>query len=719
MPHPYLDRRTFLKTSAVTGGGLLMTVALRGLSRWAAAEPTPPTLPPNAFIRIAPDGAVTLVMPCVEMGQGIYTSMAMMMAEELDVGLDQVQLETAPPDPRYVNPIIHEQITADSSSIRAFGTTVRLAGATTRALLISAAATHWGVAASSCTTARGTVVHQASRRTLSYGMLASAAATLPIPPHVPLKAAKDFTLIGKPVKRLDTPSKVNGTAQYGIDAKVPGMKFAAVAMSPVSGGTAAHYDKAAALAVNGVRQVVTLPGAIAVIADHTGAAQKGVRALAVRWNAGPNGDVTSAGILEQLRVASSTQGGVARKTGDVAAAFASAARRVDAIYEQPFVAHACMEPLNCTVHVRPDRCDVWIGTQAPGRVQAIAAKLTGLPLSAVAVHGHLLGGGFGRKSEIDYVAQAVTIAKAVDAPVKVIWTREQDIQHDMYRPYYYDRISAGLDPHGKPVAWSHRIVGSSFLGRLVPQALAGGFDPDAVDGAADLQYDVPNIVVDFVRQEPRGVMTTWWRSIGRGRNAFVIESFIDELAAATGTDPVAYRAALLSHEPRALGVLQLAASKAGWGQPLPPKHGRGVAVQPAFDSYFAQVVEVDVTDPQAIKVSRVVCAADCGLTINPDTVVAQMQGGIIFGLSAALYGLISLKHGAVEQGNFDTYRVLRMDEAPRIEVYLVESTAASGGIGEAGVPCAIPALANAIFAATGTRLRNLPLRLASGKLAST
>jgi isoquinoline 1-oxidoreductase beta subunit len=707
------ERRAFLMASASVGGGLLLTMALPVLSRQPAPAPAlaATTFSPNAFIRIDAQGTVSLIMAMVEMGQGIYTALSMLIAEELEIDLDQVRLEPAPPGKAFINSIIHEQITADSSSIRAFAQIMREAGATARTMLVAAAAAKWRVDVASCKAEHGVVVHTSSGRKLGYGALASSAALLPVPAKVSLKSPGEFKLIGKPAKRLDTPDKVNGKALYGIDVVVPGMKVAAVAICPVLGGTVAGYDEAKARAINGVHQVVKLDNAIAVIADHTGAAKKGVAALDPRWNVGPNGNIDSAEVLRQLQEALKKPGVSARNDADVDSVLAGAAQRLEATYEQPFVAHAPMEPMNCTVHVRKDRCDVWLGSQAPARAQAVAAKLTGLPLEAVTVHGYYLGGGFGRKSEIDYVTQAVQIAMQVDAPVKLIWTREQDTRHDYLRPYYLDHIAAGLDAQGHPVAWTHRIAGSSFMARIYPTMITNGFDPDAIDGAANLAYALPKMRVEFVRQEPGAVLTTWWRSIGPGRNAFVVESFMDELAAAAKRDPVEYRTALLGNSPRLLAVLKLAADKAGWGKPLPAGQGRGIAVQAAFESFIAQVAEVEVAPDGTIKVHRVVCAVDCGLTINPDTVEAQIQSGVIYGLSAALYGSISLKDGRVEQGNFDTFRVVRMDEAPAIEVHLVKSAEASGGVGELGTPCIMPAVANAIFAATGKRIRKLPMRV--------
>jgi len=510
--------------------------------------------------------------------------------------------------------------------------------------------------------------------------------------------------------------------------KLPGMKIATVAACPVFGGTLASVDDSKANATQGVRQVVRLDDAVAVVADHMWAAKQGLAALDIRWNEGPNATLSTAGIVQQLAAASERSGKVARNDGDATQAMAHAAQRVEAVYELPFLAHATMEPLNCTAHVRPDACDIWVGTQVPTFAQTAAAKLTGLPREKVQVHNHLLGGGFGRRLEVDFIVRAVQIAKQVASPVKVVWTREEDIQHDMYRPYYYDRIAAGLNEHGAPVAWTHRVTGSSIYARVSSQLypntlrvvralgihqlidIAKGLDPDAVDGAVALPYALPNMRVEYVRQEPPGVPTAFWRGVGPTHNIFVVESFIDELAAAAKQDPVAYRLALLGPSPRARTVLELAAAQAGWGQPVPRGRGRGVSVQHVMGSYVAQVAEVAVGSDGAVRVERVVCAMDCGQIINPDTVIAQVEGGIMFGISAALFGEITLKNGRVEQHNFHDYPTLRMNEAPAVDVHLVKSTEAPGGVGEPPTCAIFPAVANAIFAATGRRIRRLPLK---------
>ncbi|OLB41563.1 MAG: aldehyde dehydrogenase [Candidatus Rokubacteria bacterium 13_1_20CM_2_68_19] len=707
-----VSRREFVTVLAAAGGGLLLGYRVAGAQRAAPTGATSPDFVPNAFIRIGPDGGITLIMPQVEMGQGTYTSMPMLLAEELEVAPDQIRLEHAPPDDkRYANPFFGEQMTGASSSVRAFYEPLRRAGATARAMLVAAAAASLNVDPASCRAQKGVVTHTPTGRTLTYGVLAAAAAALPVPDKVTLKEPKDFTLIGTPAKRLDTPSKVNGTAQYGIDVRLPGMLIATVAASPVLGGKVAGVDEQKAKAVPGVRQIVRLEDAVAVLADHMWAATQGLVALVIRWDDGPNAKVSTADIVQGLARASQTAGVTARRDGDLTSALVGAAKKVEAVYESPFLAHVTMEPMNCTVHVRKDGCEVWTGSQVLSRAQAAAAEVTGFPLEKVVVHNHLLGGGFGRRLEVDYVTQAVRIAKQVDAPVKVVWTREEDVQHDVYRPYYYDRIAAGLDPRGTPVAWTHRIVGPAIIARYLPPAFKDGIDIDAVDGAVQLLYDIPAIQVEHVRHEEPVLNTGFWRGVGVTHNNFVIESFIDELAAASRQDPVAFRRALLGKSPRAMAVLDLATKEAGWGKPLPRGHGRGVALlYSGWGTYLAQVAEVEITGSGDVRVHRIVSAVDCGTIVNPDIVKAQIESGVVYGISAALWGEVTLKNGRVEQSNFHNYRVLRMNETPPIDVHLVRNGEAPGGIGEPGTAVTAPALANAIFAATGKRLRKLPLQ---------
>jgi isoquinoline 1-oxidoreductase beta subunit len=702
-----LSRRSFLATSAAIGGGLMLSLSLP-LGRSEAAQPE--SFAPNAFIRIGSDGQVVLTMPYVEMGQGTYTSIPMLIAEELGVSLKQVRLEHAPPNEKlYANPLLGVQATGNSNAMRGAWKPLREAGATARTILVAAAAKRWAVDAKSCRAQDGEVIHVSTGRRLKYGELAAEAAKIPVPGNVTLKSPEEFKLIGTPAKRLDAPAKVNGTAVYGIDARPPGVKIATLAQSPAFGGRLKSLDDTAAKAVKGVRQIVRLDDAIAVVADHMGAAKKGLSALKIEWDDGPHAGLTTEQIARELEKATLNSGAVAQNIGDADKAMASAATKVEATYQVPFLAHATMEPMNCTVHFRKDECEVWIGSQAMARVQAMAAQAANLPPDKVIVHNHLIGGGFGRRLEADGAVRAVQIAKHVDGPVKVVWTREEDIQHDMYRPYWFDRISAGLDEQGKPVAWNNRFAGSSVIARWLPPAFKDGLDPDSTEGAIDLVYDLPNFHVEYVRAEPPGIPTAFWRSVGPSHNVFVTESFIDELAAAAKQDAVAYRRALLDKSPRAKAVLDLAAEKAGWGQVLPKGSGRGVSLQSVFGSYLAQVAEVEVSKAGAVRVRRVVCAVDCGTVVNPDTVRAQIQSGIVFGATAALYGEITLKNGRVDQTNFDTYQMLRMNDAPAIEVHIVKSAEPPGGMGETGTSAIVPAISNAIFAATGKRLRKMPV----------
>jgi isoquinoline 1-oxidoreductase subunit beta len=701
-----LSRRRFLATAAAAGGGLMLSLALP-FDRSDAASAD---FAPNAFIRIQRDGQVVLTMPYVEMGQGTYTSIPMLIAEELEVNLKQVRLEHAPPNENlYANPLLGVQATGNSNAMRGAWKPLREAGAIARTMLVAAAANRWGVDPRSCSAQDGEVIHSVTKRRLKYGEIAADAAKVPVPASVTLKASEAFKLIGTGAKRLDAAVKVNGTVVYGIDARPDGVKFATLAQSPTFGGRLKTVNDAAAMAVKGVRQIVRLDDAVAVIADHMGAAKKGLEALKVEWDDGPHAGLTTEAIARELEQATLVAGAVAQNIGDAEAALASAASRIEASYQVPFLAHATMEPMNCTVHVRKDACEIWVGSQAVARVQAAAAKTAGLPLENVIVHNHLIGGGFGRRLEADGVIRAVQIAQQVDGPVKVVWTREEDIQHDMYRPYWFDRIAAGLGLQGKPVAWRHRFAGSSVIARWLPPGFQNGLDPDSTEGAIDLVYALPNFHVEYVRVEPPGIPTAFWRSVGPSHTVFVVESFMDELAAAAKQDPVAYRRALLDKSPRAKAVLDLAAEKAGWGRPLAKGIGRGVSLQSAFGTYLAQVAEVEVSKDGAARVRRVVCAVDCGTVINPDTVQAQIQSGIIFGTTAALYGEITLKNGRVEQTNFDTYQVLRMNEAPVIEVHIVNSSEPPGGMGEAGTSAIVPAISNAIFAATGKRLRKMPI----------
>jgi len=717
----HVSRRALL--SGGLAGGFLLAFHLP--LRAAVNEPNQPPdatdgkFAPNAFIRIDADGATTLVMPQVEMGQGIYTAISMILAEELDADWSKVKLLHAPANEKlYGNPVFVIQATGGSTSVRAFWKPLREAGASARAMLVQAAAAQWQVDPASCATSKGVVTHQESGRTLSYGELAPAAGGQTPPKTVPLKDARDFVYIGQPLKRLDTPDKVNGKAVYGIDAMLPDMKFATLAQCPVFGGKVGKVDDSAAKKVAGVRKIVVLDDLVAVVGDHMWAAKKGLEALKIEWNEGPNARLSSNDIWQDLRAASEKDGVVAKSSGDIAKGLSSG-ERFEASFELPFLAHATMEPLSATVHCKTDSCEVWTGTQIMARVQSEAATAAGLPVEKVTVNQHLLGGGFGRKLEPDMVVAAVRIARQVDGPVKVIWTREEDIQHDIYRPVYRDTIAASLSG-GKIVGWKYKIAGAAILARWLPPAFEKGIDIDAIDSAVDVPYDIPNFQVEYVRAEPPAVPTGFWRGVGPNNNVFAVECFLDELARKAGKDPIEFRRGMLANQPRFLSVLNLAAEKANWGQPLPARVGRGVCLQPSFGSFIATVIEAEVDEQGEIKLRRVTSVVDTGIAVNPDTIAAQVEGGLIFGLTAALYGEITIDKGRVQQSNFNDYRMLRIDQTPKIQVHVVKSGEMPGGIGETGTTAGPPALRNAIYAATGVALRRLPIDrslLAAGKKA--
>ncbi|TFW21362.1 xanthine dehydrogenase family protein molybdopterin-binding subunit, partial [Duganella callida] len=572
-------------------------------------------------------------------------------------------------------------------------------------MLVAAAAAEWQVDPASCQARNGEVIHAASGRRRKYGELAAKAALLPVPQKPALKPAAQLRLIGTAARRTDVPSKVDGSARFGIDACVPGMKIAAIAACPVFGGTLEKVDDSKARAVKGVRKIVKLRDAVAVIADHNGAARKGLAALAITWNDGPNAGFSSAEWERRLDAAAQAQGLVALNEGNFAQLVAQGARTQQAVYYAPFLAHATMEPMNCTAHVHAGGVEIWTGTQAPGRVQAHVAQALGIDAAKVRINNHLIGGGFGRRLESDYVVQAVLVAKQLDHPVKVIWSREEDMQHDLYRPFYRDELTAALDADGRPVGFSHRFVGSAVEARFQPAWMANGVDTDAID-AAHSPYDFAHKYVEFGALETP-VPTGFWRGVGPTHNTFVIESFIDELALAARQDPVAYRQAMLTRQPRALAVLNLAAQKAGWGKKMKPGSGMGVSLAVAWGSFAAAVVECEVGNGQ-VSVRRVVSAVDCGQPVNPDGIVAQLEGGQVFGLTAALYGRLTVERGRIVQSNFHDYQIARMNEVPPMEVHLVSNHETPGGMGELGTALIGPAIANAVFAATGKRVRRLP-----------
>ena len=711
--HANTTSRRGLLTGGLVGGFVLAfhVPIARALAPNVTAGAPAQTAPfaPNAFIRIDRAGKTLLVMPQVEMGQGVYTSIAMIIAEELDANWNNVALEAAPPNEKlYANPMLGVQATGNSNSIRAFWMPLRKAAAGARLLLIQAAAKQWNVDPASCTTANGAVLHKPSNRMLTYGALADSANGTP-PADPPLKSPKDFRLIGKPQKRLDTPAKVNGKEIYGIDVMLPGLKFATIAASPTFGGKVTRVDDSKAKQIPGVQQVVVLDDMVAVIGDHMWAAKRGLDALAVIWDPGANAQVDSAQIWNQFRAASDKDGLVAKKVGDADKALGDG-DKIEARFEVPFLAHATMEPMNCTVHLTPGGCELWLGTQIAARVQSTAAAIAGLPLDKVIVHNQLIGGGFGRRLEPDMVIKAIRVAQHVDGPVKVVWTREEDMQHDLYRPIYYNRLTATLKD-GVVDGWHHRITGSSVVARWLPAAFKANHDVDfdTVDSAIDVPYAIPNLRIEVVRDEPPAVPTGFWRGVGPNNNVFAIESFIDELAAKAGKDPVEFRRSMLTKQPRLLGALNLAAEKSGWGEKLPPRHGRGVSVQVSFASFIATVAHVEVDSQGGVHLHRLTTAIDTGIAVNPDTIIAQLQGGMIFGSTAALWGEITVAKGRVRQSNFHDYRMLRMNEAPVIDVHLIQSGEAPGGIGETGVTTAPPAIRNAIYAATGIALRRLPI----------
>lgn len=667
-------------------------------------------LEPCGYLKVDQAGAVTLLLPKTEMGQGVNTSIAMLVAEELDVPTGRIDVVL----PGGVQELFGKltQVTGGSTSMQDVWTPVRQVAANARAALIGAAAARWKVPAGQCASdGQGHIVHAASGRSIAYGDLVVAAAAAPIPETAPFKDPKDYRILGKPAKRIDSRAKVTGTAQYGIDVVLPGMKVATLAQAPVPGATVKTVDEAAALKVKGVRQVVRLPDAVAVVADHYWAAKKGLDALDVAWNASPNDGLTQAAIVASYLKASEQPGKAAKVEGapdeaTQAKAMAGAPKRISAVYQQPFLAHATMEPGNCVLHLQADKLEIWTGTQIPTDAREEAAKAAGLPVEKVELHNYLMGGGFGRRLEADYILRAVGIAKQVDGPLKVVWSREEDMQHDNYRPLYVDRIEAGVDKDGMPVAWSHRITGSSIMARLYPKYY-DGVDADAVDGAINPPYALPAMRVEFLRHECP-VSTSWWRGVGGARNCFVIESFVDELAHAAGKDPIAYRRAL-ARDDRAKAVLDLVEEKSGWKTPLPKGRARGVALLYLWNTCMAQVVEVEPSEQTGIRVVKVTAVVDCGQPVNPLGIKAQIEGGVVFGITTALFGEVTVGDGRIEQSNFHDYQALRINDAPEIDVHIVENHNAVGGMGEPPLATVVPAIANATFALTGKRVRTLPI----------
>jgi isoquinoline 1-oxidoreductase beta subunit len=711
------SRRAVLKGAAASGLVIAFTLALtqrRGLAAQDASAQGDAAFAPNAFLRIAPDNSVTIISKHVEMGQGAYTGLATILAEELGSDWSQLRVESAPADAaRYANLDFKMQGTGGSSAIPNSWMQMREAGAMGRAMLIAAAAAQWGAPASEITIERGVVRHGASKREASFGALATQAASVPAPDKAPLKDLKDFTLIGSKLPRVDVPPKTNGTAQFTIDVAFPGMRVALVKRPPLFGGTVASFDAAAAKSVPGVIDVVQIPAGVAVVATGFWAAKQGRDALKVTWDDSKAEKRSSAAILTEYRSLAEQPGKPARVEGDVAGALKGAAKTVVASFEFPYLAHAPMEPLDAVVKLDAKGCEIWAGDQFQTVDQANAARVAGLKPEQVRINTLYAGGSFGRRANVvsDYIVEAVSIAKALGAngvPVKLQWTREDDIQGGRYRPAYVHKFEAALDARGALTGWRHRIVGQSIAEGtpFEPVMVKDGVDATSVEGAANLPYAIPNLSVELTTART-GVPVLWWRVVGSSHTAYAVEAFIDEVAAAAGKDPFAFRQALLAHSPRHKAVLEIAAKAAGWGEPLPKGRGRGIAVAVAFGTYVAQVAEVTVADGK-IKVDRVVCAVDCGVPINPDIITAQMEGGIGFGLGAALYGAITLKDGEVEQSNFDGYQVLRIDAMPKVEVHIAPSAEPPTGVGEPGVAPIGPAVANAVFAATGKRLRVLP-----------
>jgi isoquinoline 1-oxidoreductase beta subunit len=706
-----LDRRSLLKTGIAGATGLVIGFYLPGRREVLAAASTATPAVLNAFIQITPDDKVTILINKSEMGQGVETSLAMLAAEELGCDWKRIHTEFAPAATVYFDPAFGMQGTGGSQSIHSAWIPMRQAGFTARTMLIAAAAQKWGVDASECHAADGKVVHAASKRTATFGSLAEAAAKIP-PPQVKPQDLKDpsmFTIVGKPTKRVDTPKKVNGTAEFGIDVRLPGMLHASVEHCPVFGGKVASFDATKAKAIPGVKDVIQIPTGIAVVADNTWTAFQGRKALDIKWDEGPNAAVSSASIRKSFEDACQTPGVVSRKEGDAAAGLASAVQRIEAVYDAPYQAHCTMEPMNGTADVRADGVDLWVPTQFQTPSQGTAAGISGLKPDAVKVHTTYLGGGFGRRGWSDFVAESTIVSKAMGVPVQVTWSREDDMQHDYYRPASYIKMSAGLDANGKPTAFTARVACDSisrwFFGA---DAVKDGKDPNSVEGVSDIAYDIPNILVDYhlvAGPIPMG----FWRSVGASQNGFFSESFADELAAAAKKDPYEFRRDLLSKKPRNLGVLNLAAEKAGWGTPLPKGRFRGIACLEAFSTYAAEVVEISIDKDGTVNVHRVVCAMDCGRVINPSSAEAQVTGAVVYGITAALKTEITIDRGRVVQTNFADNPMLRMNELPKIEVHFVPSEETPTGLGEPAVPPVAPAIANAIFAATGKRIRHMPI----------
>lgn len=699
------SRRDFLKVGATVSGGLLIAIALPGCKPADKVAGQTTYAVPNAWLRIGSDDSITFYCDKSEMGQGVYTSLTMLVAEELGVGLDRITTEFAPPGDAYINNLIGGQITGGSTSVRDGWEKLRKAGATARHVLVSAAAADWGVDARNCRVENGVIISPHGKKA-KFGAVAEAASKLEAPKEIALKPASQFTLVGKPQKRKDTPSKVDGTCNYGIDVKLPGMLYAALAQPPVLGGSVKTFNDEKARAMPGFVASVLTSSGVAVVANTWWQARKARDAVQIEWEAGANGGLNNAKISQTLRKAAADKGRVMRNDGDVDAAIKGAARVVRADYELPMLAHATLEPQNCTADVRDDGVDVHVPTQVQQLAQMVAAKAAGVDIKQVKVHTTFLGGGFGRRLEVDFIPAAVEASKAVKKPVKLIWTREDDMTHDAYRPPALNQLAAAFDAKGKLVAWQHHLTGCSITERFFPGSTEKAGDPFTVEAATNYPYDVPNVQVDFKRQEI-GFNVGFWRSVSHALNCFSAESFMDELAVSQKKDALTFRRALLEKQPRYMKVLDLVAKESRFGYPPKGRH-HGLALMEGYGTYMAMVAEISLADGK-VKVHRIYCATDCGMQVNPDTVVAQIESSTVFGLSALMWGEINIQNGRVQQTNFHDYRVARMNEVPRIDSYVIDSTEAPGGIGEPATALVAPAVCNAIYAATGRRLRSLPL----------
>jgi isoquinoline 1-oxidoreductase subunit beta len=703
-----ISRRALIKGSFAVGTGLVVGFHLGPAGR-RAARAQAGALTPNQWVSIDRDGVVTIVNSVVEMGQGSLTTMPAIIADELDTDLGKIRVTQAPANPKlYANPVTGAQGYGGSRGVRDHIDMLRKAGAAAREMLMQAGANEWGVPLSEVDTDLDTVVHKPSGRRMPYSALVDKAAQLPVPQNPRLKKPDQFRYMGKLMHRRDTPLKVNGSAIFGMDVVVPGMLIASVERCPVFGGKVKSFDATAAKRIKGVKDVVQVTNGVAVVADSFWTAQRGRKALTIVWDEGPVASVTSASIRQGYMAAATQTGQVARNDGDADKALAAAAKTVEAVYEVPFLEHACMEPMNATAFVKPGSCEIWAPTQSPGGTQVTGSKVSGVPVEKVIVNTTYLGGGFGRRGEQDFILDALETSKAVGAPVKVMWTREDDIQHGFYRPATYNVFKAALDAQGAPVAWWNRVVGPGILVQK-GRAQAGTIDGAAMEGVRNMPYDLPNVHVEWVNKD-YGVPLGFWRSVGPSQNGFIVESFVDEMAKAAGKDPVEFRRGLLGKSPRHKAVLELAAAKANWGSPTAAGRARGCAVMFSYGSYVAHVAEVSVARDGKIKVHKLVGAIDPGFAVNPDQVKAQMEGGGIYALTALLYGEITIDRGRVVQSNFDNYPMLRINEAPEMEVHILNSGEAAGGLGEPGVPTVAPAICNAIFALTGTRVRSLPLK---------